>query len=218
MLSEYNALLSNNTWTLVPPHSSFTNIIGNKWVFKVKQKADGTIERYKARLVAKGFNQQPGVDFDETFSPVVKPATIRLVLSMALSRGWHIHQLDVKNAFLHGTIEQNIFMAQPQGFVDPAHPHYVCKLNRALYGLRQAPRAWFQRFTPFLKSLRFHGSKADYSMFVYNSDEDMAILLLYVDDIVLTASSPSLLHRLLTHLKEEFSMNDLGQLNYFLGI
>ena len=109
-------------------------------------------------------------------------------------------------------------MAQPQGFVDPAHPHYVCKLNRALYGLRQAPRAWFQCFTTFLKSLEFHGSRADYSMFVYNSDDSMAILLLYVDDIVLTASSPSLLHRLLTQLKAEFSMNDLGRLNYFLGI
>ena len=102
--------------------------------------------------------------------------------------------------------------------MDSQYPNYVCKINRALYGLRQAPRAWFQRFTTYLQTLGFHGSKSDYSMFVYKSAEGMAILLLYVDDIILTASSPSLLQRILTRLKDEFSMNDLGHLNYFLGI
>ena len=140
MDEEYAALLSNNTWSLVPKPPT-ANVIGCKWVYKIKRKADGSIERHKARLVAQGFDQQPGVDFEETFSPVVKPATICIVLSMALSYGWHIHQLDVKNAFLHGKIDQDIFMVQPQGFMDSQHPNYVCKLNRALYGLRQAPRA-----------------------------------------------------------------------------
>ncbi|KAM0972168.1 hypothetical protein ACFX2A_020331 [Malus domestica] len=140
MTEEINALFLNNTWVLVPP-SPTQNKVGCKWVYRIKWKSDGSIDRYKARLVAKSFHQQPGIDYDETFSPVVKLATIRTVLSLAISNHWSVRQLDVKNAFLHGHLKEEVYMSQPPGFVDPQHPNHVCCLTKALYGLKQAPRA-----------------------------------------------------------------------------
>ncbi|GJY96179.1 ribonuclease H-like domain-containing protein [Tanacetum coccineum] len=144
----YNALVKNGTWILVPRPSD-VNLVRSMWLFKHKFHADSTLSRYKARLVANGSNQQHGVDFDETFSPVVKPATIRTVLSLAVSRQWPIHQLDVKNAFLNGDLSETMYMHQPPGFVDSRYPNHVCLLQRSLYGLKQAPRAWFQRFAGY---------------------------------------------------------------------
>jgi len=140
MNAEFDALLKNGTWSLVPSLPSM-NIVGSKWVFRIKRKANGEIERYKARLVAKGFHQQPGIDFAETYSPVVKPITIRTVLSIAVSAGWDIRQVDVSNAFLHGHLQETVYMAQPPRFQHPQYPAAVCKLRKALYGLKQAPRA-----------------------------------------------------------------------------
>jgi hypothetical protein len=115
------------------PHGA--NVVTGKWIFKLKLHADGSLERYKACYVLRGFTQRPGVDYDETFSPVVKPATIRTVLTLALSRDWPVHQLDVKNAFLHGTLTETVYCTQHIGFVDPAHPDMVCQLNKSFYGL-----------------------------------------------------------------------------------
>ena len=165
----------------------------------------------------RGFTQRPGVDYDETFSPVVKPATVRTVLTLAHSRDWPIHQLDVKNAFLHGTLSEVVYCSQPTGFADPALPGHVCKLNRSLYGLKQAPRAWYSRFASFLLSLGFTEAKSDTSLFIYRRGTATVYLLLYVDDIVLTASSEQLLHRVIDALKE-FAMTDLGRLHHFLGV
>jgi hypothetical protein len=117
MTDEINVLLKNKTWTLVPPSSS-QNLIGCKWVFRVKHNPDGTIQRHKARLVAKGFHQQQGIDYTDTFSPVIKPATIRVVLSLAVSRGWSLRQLDVKNVFLHGLLKEDVYITQPPGFIN----------------------------------------------------------------------------------------------------
>ncbi|OMO89257.1 hypothetical protein CCACVL1_07965 [Corchorus capsularis] len=217
MEEEIHALMQNDTWELVPPSNSM-NIVGCKWVFKTKTKADGSLERLKARLVAKGFNQVPGVDFLETFSPVVKPATIRVVLTIALARDWEIRQLDVKNAFLHGFLNEPVFMTQPPGFQNSQHPNYVCKLNKALYGLRQAPRAWFDRFSTFLLSFGFTCSVADSSLFVLQSSRGTILLLLYVDDIILTGSNSHFLRDFIAALGREFSMKDLGPLHYFLGV
>lgn len=150
------------------------NLVGCKWVFRVKQKADGSLDCYKARLVAKGYHQQPGLDFDETFSPVVKPYTIRTVLSVAVHHNWPVHQLDVTNAFLHGHLSEEVYMQQAPGFVDPQFPHYVCKRHKALYGLKQAPRAWFQCLSSFLTDLGFRCSAADSSMFVRRTKEGEA--------------------------------------------
>ncbi|GJS97884.1 ribonuclease H-like domain-containing protein [Tanacetum coccineum] len=194
MFDEYNALIKNKTWTSVPRPEG-ANIVRCMWLFRHKFLADGTLSRYKARLVANGSTQVEGVDVDETFSPVVKPGTIQTVLSLAISRHWPVHQLDVKNAFLHGDLAETVYMHQPPGFRDPEHPDYVCLLQRSLYGLKQAPHAWFSYM-----------------------ENDTAFLLLYVDDIVLTASSDRLLQQIIASLHREFSMTDLGALNYFLGI
>jgi histone deacetylase 1/2 len=132
MNEEYKALMDNKTWHLVPP-SRNKNLIDCKWVYRIKKKADGTIDRYKARLVAKGFKQRYGIDYEDTFSPVVKIATIRTVLALSVSRGWSLRQLDVKNAFLHGVLEEEVYMRQPPGFEDPNVPNYICKLLIKLY-------------------------------------------------------------------------------------
>nr|AAK02020.2 Putative gag-pol polyprotein [Oryza sativa]AAP52036.1 retrotransposon protein, putative, Ty1-copia subclass [Oryza sativa Japonica Group] len=144
MDKEFEALVHNKTWHLVPPQKG-VNIIDCKWVYKVKRKADESIDRYKARLVAKGFKQRYGIDYEDTFSPIVKAATIRLVLSLAVSQGWSLRQLDVQNAFLHGFLEEDVYMRQPPGYEEPKAPQYLCKLDKALYGLKQAPRAWYSR-------------------------------------------------------------------------
>ncbi|PKI55374.1 hypothetical protein CRG98_024225 [Punica granatum] len=181
-------------------------------------KADDTIDRYKARLVAKGFNQREGIDYEETFSSVIKPVTIRVVLSIAVSLRWPIRQLDVKNAFLHGHLSEEVYMSQPPGFVDPLRSDHVCRLRRSLYGLKQAPRAWFQRLSNFLLSLGFIGSIADSSLFILRSRTYTILILVYVDDIILTRTPRAPFDSLMTALHQEFAMKDLGPLNYFLGM
>jgi len=217
MEEEYAALLANQTWDLVPRPSG-CNVVTGKWIWTHKRRADGTLERYKARWVLRGFTQRPGVDYDETFSPVVKPATVRTVLSLALSHTWPVHQLDVKNAFLHGTLSETVYCSQPAGFVDSSRPDMVCRLNKSLYGLKQAPRAWYSRFATFLMTLGFTEAKSDTSLFIYRRGDETAYLLLYVDDIVLTASSQQLLQSVISSLQQEFAMKDLSQLHHFLGV
>jgi len=192
--------------------------VTGKWIFRHKFHADGSLARHKARWVVRGFSQREGIDYDETFSPVVKQATIRTVLSIAVSRAWPIHQLDVKNAFLHGHLDETVYCQQPPGFVDPAAADHVCLLQKSLYGLKQAPRAWYQRFAAFLQQLGFVTSASDTSLFVLTEGTSLAYLLLYVDDIILTASTPALLQRLMARLQSEFAMTDLGALHHFLGV
>jgi hypothetical protein len=183
-----------------------------------KFRADGAFDRYKARWVLRGFTQRPGVDYDKTFSPVVKPATVRMVLATAVSHNWPIQQLDVKNAFLHGTLTETVYCCQPMGFADPAHPDLVCHLCKSLYRLKQAPRAWYNRFASYLTTLGFIEAKSDTSLFIFRRGSNMVYLLLYVDDIILTASSTELLRRTISALQREFAIKDLGPLHHFLGI
>jgi hypothetical protein len=213
---EDRALMSNGTWELVArPRGS--NVVTGKWVFTHKFRADGSFDRYKACWVLRGFTPRPRVDYDETFSPVVKPAAVRTVLATAVSRDWPVQQLDVKNVFLHGTLRETVFYSQPIGFADPAHPDLVCRLHKSLYGLKQAPRAWYSRFATYLLSLRFVEAKADTSLFIFHRDTDTVNLLLYVDDIILTASSTMLLRHTIFALQREFTM-DLRPLHHFLSI
>ena len=144
MQEEFNALMRNQTWYLVPPEQNI-KLVGNKWIYRVKQNSDGSINKYKARLVAKGFLQTEGVDYQETFSPVVKAVTIRIVLSLAVINNWKLRQVDINNAFLNGELSETVYMPQPEGFENSEHPNYVCKLKKALYGLKQAPRTWFDK-------------------------------------------------------------------------
>nr|GEX21734.1 putative reverse transcriptase, RNA-dependent DNA polymerase [Tanacetum cinerariifolium] len=160
-------------------------------------------ELYKARLVVNSSSQQQGIDCDESFSLVIKLVTICTVLSLAVTHDWPIHQLDVKNAFLYGQLSKTVYMHQPPGFVDSAYPNYVCHLQRSLYGLKQAPRAWFQQFASFITRVDFQHSKTDTSLFVYHRGLDVTYLLLYVDDIMLTASSTALLQCIITLLYKE---------------
>jgi hypothetical protein len=217
MENEITALHKNKTWRLVPPKHG-VNLIDCKWVFKVKRKADGTIDRHKARFVAKGYKQRYGIDYEDTFSPVVKIATIRLVLSIAVSRGWCLRQLDVQNAFLHGILEEEVYMKQPPGFEDHNKPHHVCKLDKALYGLKQAPRAWYSRLSSKLIELGFRSSKSDTSLFIYSKNGVTIFMLIYVDDIIVTSSSPDAVTALLKDLRTDFALKDLRELSYFLGI
>ena len=187
MDAEFLALQKNKTWHLVPPQKG--NVIDCKWVYIIKRRSDGKIDRYKARLVAKRFKQRYGIDYEDTFSPVVKAATIRLILLLAVSKGWCLRQLDVQNTFLHGYLEEDVYMRQPPGYEDKNKPNYLCKLDKALYGLKQAPRAWYSRLCHKLQSLGFTPSKADTSLFFYRRGEHVIYMLVYVDDIIVASSS-----------------------------
>ena len=179
MDAKYMALMKNKTWHLVPPQKG-RNIIDCKWVYKIKRKSDGSLNRYKARLVAKGFKQRYGIDYEDTFSPVIKSTTIRVILSIAISRGWSLRQHDVQNAFLHGVLEEEVYMRQPLGYEDPSVPNYLCKLDKALYGLKIAPRAWYSRLSAKLQALGFKSSKADTSLFFYSKGDVTIFLFIYL--------------------------------------
>jgi hypothetical protein len=218
MQDEFEALQRNRTWTLVDrPHGG--RILSGKWVFKYKLRSDGTLERHKARWVLRGDRQRPGIDLGETFTPVVKPATIRVVLTLFASKKWPANQLDVSNAFLHGQLHEKVYCQQSVGFVDPDQPDAVCLLDRYLYGLRQAPRAWFTSFTDYVKHIGFVQTRSDSSLFLlHDSTGVVAYLLWYVDDMVLAAKTPALLHASIKKLQSAFAVKDMGALAYFLGV
>ena len=144
MVQEYQALMNNHTWELVPLTAE-KHVVSNKWVFRVKYKVDGSLDKYKARVVAKGFQRNACVDFFETFSSVTKPFTIKIVFTLVVTYGWDIKQIDVNNAFLNGKLQETVYMLQPPGFEDKTKPNHVCKPKKALYGLKQVPRAWFEK-------------------------------------------------------------------------
>ncbi|PKU74875.1 Retrovirus-related Pol polyprotein from transposon TNT 1-94 [Dendrobium catenatum] len=217
MSQEFQALMAQGTWELVPPHPN-QNVLGSKWTFRLKYNADGSIHRYKARLVAKGYDQEHGLDYTETFSPVAKISTIRAFILIALHYQWDIQQLDVSNAFLHGNLFDLIFMKQPPGFQDSTYPNYVCKLKKALYGLKQSPREWYATLSNHLIKLGFKISNSDPSLLTYKSGDTRLYILIYVDDILLTGNSQSEINNLLSNLHSAFQMRNLGSLNQFLGI
>lgn len=190
----------------------------NKWVFRIKRKTDGSIDKYKARLVAKGFYQRPGIDLFETSSPVVKLATVRIVLGIMVSRNWLLCQFDVNNTFLHGSLTDEVYMAQPPSFSDQNHPSFVYRLRESIYGLKQVPHTCNNALHSFLISIGYVRTKSDEYLFVYNHQGVTTYILVYVDDLILTSSDNCFLSRVISDLASEFSVKDLGTLSYFLGV
>ncbi|KAI3730698.1 hypothetical protein L1987_61872 [Smallanthus sonchifolius] len=216
MNEEMEALNRNNTWTLVHLPKG-RKPIGCRWIYKIKYKSNGEIERYKARLVAKGYSQKEGVDFYETFSPVVKMTTIRCVIAIAVEHNWSLFQLDVNNAFLYGDLQEDVYMCLPEGYFSETETK-VCKLNKSLYGLKQAPRMWNEKLVGALLEVGFVQSKCDYSLFVKIEKSMLIVLLVYVDDIVVTGNDLTEIEKIKHFLKTKFLIKDLGVLKYFLGI
>jgi hypothetical protein len=215
MEEEMHALDLNHTWDLVHKPAG-TSIVGCRWVFTVKQNPNGSVDRLKARLVAKGFTQTYGLDYTETFSPVAKLNSIRIIISLAANLDWPLHQLDVKNAFLHGDLNETVYMAQPPGFESKGE--YVCHLKKSIYGLKQSPRAWFDKFSKAVVSHGMTRSQADHSVFFKKTKTGIVILVVYVDDIVITGSDKEGIQILINHLSSSFLTKYLGKLRYFLGI
>ncbi|CAL9006226.1 unnamed protein product, partial [Prunus brigantina] len=213
---EMKALEKNQTWTLETiPRGKKT--IGCRWVFTIKHNADGSIERYKARLVAKGYTQTYGIDYEETFAPVAKLNTVRVLLSLAANLDWPLYQFDVKNAFLHGELTEEVYMDIPPGY-NTTQTGTVCKLRKALYGLKQSPRAWFGRFTMAMKNNGFKQCNSDHTLFLKHRKGKVTALIIYVDDMIITGNDKQEISQLQDYLATEFEMKDLGGLKYFLGI
>ncbi|RVW69978.1 Retrovirus-related Pol polyprotein from transposon RE1 [Vitis vinifera] len=215
---EIDALEKNGTWTITDLPVG-KRPVGCKWIFTIKYKADGSVERFKARLVARGFTQSYGIDYQETFAPVAKLNTIRILLSLAVNQDWCLQQLDIKNAFLNGDLEEEVYMEILPGFEESMAKNQVCKLQKSLYDLKQSPRAWFDRFTKAVLKLGYKQGQADHTLFVKKSHAGkMTILIVYVDDIILSGNDMEELQNLKKYLSEEFEVKDLGNLKYFLGM
>ncbi|GJT33006.1 ribonuclease H-like domain-containing protein [Tanacetum coccineum] len=217
MNSEIEALNENHTWIItdLPPGRK---AIRNKWIYKIKYKSSSDIDIYKARLVVKGCSKKEGVDFDETFSPVVKMSTVRCLIALSVINSWPLFQLDVNNAFLYGDIDDDIYMTIPKGFASKDNNNKVCKLVKSLYGLKQAPRKWNEKLVTILKENDFVQSVNDHSLFIKSKDNKFIAFLVYVDDIVVTGNCIDEIDKFKVFLKSKFKIKDLGPLKYFLGI
>ncbi|GKC39641.1 retrovirus-related pol polyprotein from transposon TNT 1-94 [Tanacetum coccineum] len=207
-------LKSNKTWTLTSLPFSHKPIT-SKWVYKTKYNFDGPVERKKARLVVRGFNQQEGLDYKRTFSLVTKLATVRVLIALATAKQWSLHLLDVNNTFLHGYIDEEIYMLSLQGY-GKVGKGQVCKLNRSLYGLKQASRQWNHELTKFLTIMGYVQSKHDYSLFVKKDQGMFTTALVYVDDVLITGNSESEIVTLKQALDKKFTIKGLGLAKYFL--
>ncbi|KAK1630960.1 hypothetical protein QYE76_005275, partial [Lolium multiflorum] len=215
--NEMDSILSNGTWELSErPHGC--KPVGCKWVFKKKLRPDGTIEKYKARLVAKGYTQREGEDYFDTYSPVARLTTIRVLLSMAASYGLIVHQMDVKTAFLNGELEEEIYMDQPDGFVVKGEERKVCKLLKSLYGLKQAPKQWHEKFDRTLTYVGFVVNEADKCVYYRHGGGEGVILCLYVDDILIFGTNMKVIHEVKSFLSKCFDMKDLGEADVILNI
>ena len=216
MQAEMDMIEKNETWSLVSKPKN-KKPIGVKWIFRTKFNPDGTICKHKARLVAKGYAQQAGVDYGETFAPVARMETIRLILSISASMSWKVYHLDVKSAFLNGVLQEEVYVKQPEGFIVQGHEDKVYHLHKALYGLKQAPRAWYGSIDGYLLGHGFSRSQNEPTLYVRN-EGSMVVVSFCVDDLLVTGEDPRNVDKLRHELEEEFEISSLGLMNYFLGV
>lgn len=221
MNEELLALESTHTWDIVSLPSD-KHAIGCKWVYKVKLNADGTLERYKERLVSKRYTQQEGIDFVDTFSPVAKMITVKTLLAVAAAKNWSLTQLDISNAFLNGELTKEINMKLPLGYTPKAGvtlpPNVFCKLNKSLYGLKQASRQWFMKFSMILLSLGFQKSHSDHTLFIKQVEGKYVAILVYVDEFIIASNNDDDVLFIKDSLTAHFKLRDLGPLRYFLSL
>lgn len=217
MKEEINAIERNDTWVLTDlPEGQ--KPIDLKWVYKLKKDTDGKVIKHKARLVAKGYVQRLGVDYEEVFAPVTRMETVRLLLALSAKNGWQIHHLDVKSAFLNGELQEIVYVTQPKGFEKEGEEQKVYRLYKALYGLRQAPRAWYTRLSKCLTELGFTKYPFEHAVYIKHEGGESLIVGVYVDDLLVTGTSVSNIVKFKEQMSREFDMSDLGKLSYYIGI
>ncbi|GJS22262.1 retrovirus-related pol polyprotein from transposon TNT 1-94 [Tanacetum coccineum] len=217
MQEELNQFIANDVWELVPQPRNMT-IIGTKWVFRNKLDENGIVSRNKARLVAQGYNQQEGIDYDETYAPVARLESIRILLAYACALDFKLFQMDVKSAFLNGFINEEVYVAQPPGFIDFEKPDHVYKLKKALYGLKQAPKAWYDRLKAFLIKHEYKMGMVDNTLFTKKKSSNLIIVQIYVDDIIFGSTCQDMCDEFAKIMHDEFEMSMMGELNFFLGL
>ena len=217
MHEELHQLVRNDMWELVPRPKG-VNVIGTKRIFKKKFDEHGTVIKNKSRLVTQSYTQVEGVDFNETFALVARLESIMILLTIISYLNFKLYQMDVKSAFLNAMLQEEVYVEQSKGFIDPYKPDDVYKLKRALYGLKQAPRAWYDRLTVYLTEHRFKRGSADTTLFIRNDKNSFIVAQIYVDDIVFGATNDSLAHSFADEMKAIFKMSMVGELTYFLGL
>ncbi|GJV18204.1 retrovirus-related pol polyprotein from transposon TNT 1-94 [Tanacetum coccineum] len=217
MQEELNQFVANDVWELVPLPIS-QSVIGTKWVFRNKLDENGIVSRNKARLVSQGYNQQEGIDYDETYALVARLESIRILLAIAYENDFKLYQMDMKSAFINGFINEEVYVAQPLGFIDFQKPNYVYKLKKALYGLKQAPKAWYDRLKLFLMKHEYSMGMVDNTLFTKKSKSHLIIVQIYVDDITFGSTSQNLCDDFAKIMHDEFKMSMMGELNFFLGL
>ncbi|GJT81787.1 retrovirus-related pol polyprotein from transposon TNT 1-94 [Tanacetum coccineum] len=217
MQEELNQFTANDVWELVPQPKNMT-IIRTKWVFRNKLDKNGIVSRNKARLVAQGYNEQEGINYDETYAPVTRLESIRILLAYACTLDFKLFQMDVKSAFLNGFINEEVYVAQPPGFIDFEKPNHVYKLKKALYGLKQAPKAWYDRLKAFLIKHEYKMGMVDNTLFTKKKSSNLIIVQIYVDDIIFGSTCQDMCDEFAKIMHDEFEMSMMGELNFFLGL
>nr|GEV58651.1 copia protein [Tanacetum cinerariifolium] len=215
--SENDAEDKTNDETCLMAKSS-NEVIGTKWIFRKKLDENGLVSRNKARLVARGYNQQEGIDYDETHAPGARLESIRILLAIACGNDFKLYQMDVKSVVLNGFINEEVYVAQPTGFIDFQKPNYVYKLKKALYGLKQAPKAWYDKLKAFLTKHEYSMGMVDNTLFTKKSKSHLIIVQVYVDDIIFGFTSQNLCDDFAKIMHDEFEMSMMGELNFFLGL
>ncbi|KAL8109280.1 hypothetical protein AgCh_025395 [Apium graveolens] len=217
MQEELNQFERNKVWELVPAPRN-RNIIKTKWVYMNKMDENGVVTRSKARLVAKGYSQEEGMDYDETFAPVIRLEAIIIFLTFAAHSNFKVYQINMKSAFLNGELEEEVYVQQNPGFEDIEFPNFVYRLLKALYMLKQAPRAWYDTLSEFLIKNGFTNSTIDKTLFYKKHGDDIILVQLYVDDIIFVSTIEKLCQRFSKLMQSEYEMSMMRELSYFLGL